>query len=49
MGFTSSQKYTTPKRTYKFSGKLELSTEVANYYFFITCANVYKLLKYQKL
>lgn len=49
MEFTSSEKCTTPKRTSKFSGKLELSIKVANYYFF---RNLYeyisKLLKYQK-
>lgn len=47
MEFTSSDKCTTPKRTSKFSGKLESSIEVANYYFFHNLREC-KLLKYQK-
>lgn len=34
MKFTSSEKCTTPNTIRKFSGKLEMSIEAANYYFF---------------
>ena len=34
MEFTSSEKCTTPKRTSRFSGNLQLFIKAANYYFF---------------